>query len=267
MAGVTTHIIMAYMATAVSAQQQAASGGGGTAAGGKSTQATDAQYLNNLQDKYTHFMLVAMAASVALYFVWKSMLRLTSHIRRLHGLGNDNQRYFTRDDFRMAWLKRNIVDAPLFRVRHNREFQLSRAVNMGTLPSRFQAICLAGLIAMNVVLCVLHIPFSGDIKSYGKILRNRTGTLATANLIPLVILAGRNNPLIPLLGLSFDSWNFFHRWLARIVAIESLAHFLSWLFTSANTSGWAKTIEAFHESRLMITGLVVRTDLTYNPSI
>lgn len=256
MASLTTPIIMAYMATAVNAQQQAASG-----AGGQTTQAANTQYLNNLQDEYTHFMLVAMAATVALYFVWKSSLRLTSHIRRLHGLGSDSQRYFTRDDFRMAWFKRNIVDAPLFRVRHNREFQLSRAVNMGTLPSRFQAICLAGLIAMNVVLCVLHIPFSGEIESYGKLLRNRTGTLATANLIPLVILAGRNNPLIPLLGLSFDSWNFFHRWLARIVAVESLAHFLSWLFYSADQSGWAKTIEEFHTSQVVITGLVVWTDL------
>lgn len=263
MASLTTTIIMAYMATTIYAEQQPASGGGGTAApatNGTTAQATNSQYLNILQDEYTHFMLVAMAASVALYFVWKSALRLTSHIRRLHGLGSDNQRYFTRDDFRMAWVKRNIVDAPLFRVRHNREFQLSRAVNMGTLPSRFQAICLAGLIAMNVVLCVLHIPFSGDIESYGKILRNRTGTLATANLIPLVILAGRNNPLIPLLGISFDSWNFFHRWLARIVAVEGLTHFLSWLFTSAAQSGWAKTIEEFHNSRLIITGLVVRID-------
>lgn len=245
---------------AVYAQQQAASGGGGTVGaggGGTTTQATDFEYLDNLQDDYTHFMLVAMAATVALYFVWKSSLRLTSHIRRLHGLGNDSQRYFTRDDFRMAWFKRNIIDAPLFRVRHNREFQLSRAVNMGTLPSRFQAICLAGLIAMNVVLCVLHIPFSEGIVSYGTFLRNRTGTLATANLIPLVILAGRNNPLIPLLGLSFDSWNIFHRWLARIVAAESLAHFLSWMFCTADKSGWATIIKAFHNSQLIITGLVV----------
>ena len=257
MARLTIPIIMAHMATAVYAQQQTASGSSGTAAGGTTTQATNTQNLDNLQDEYTHFMLVAMAASVALYFVWKSALRLTSHIRRLHGLGSDNQRYFTRDDFRMAWFKRNIVDAPLFRVRHNREFQLSRAVNMGTLPSRFQAICLAGLIAMNVVLCVLHIPFSGDIKSYGKILRNRTGSLATANLIPLVILAGRNNPLIPVLGISFDSWNFYHRWLARIVAVEGLAHFLAWLFTSVDQSGWATVIEEFHHSRLVITGLVV----------
>ncbi|KAE8556804.1 hypothetical protein EYB25_001508 [Talaromyces marneffei] len=250
---------MASMATAVYAQQQAASGGGGTVGaggGGTTTQATDFEYLDNLQDDYTHFMLVAMAATVALYFVWKSSLRLTSHIRRLHGLGNDSQRYFTRDDFRMAWFKRNIIDAPLFRVRHNREFQLSRAVNMGTLPSRFQAICLAGLIAMNVVLCVLHIPFSEGIVSYGTFLRNRTGTLATANLIPLVILAGRNNPLIPLLGLSFDSWNIFHRWLARIVAAESLAHFLSWMFCTADKSGWATIIKAFHNSQLIITGLV-----------
>ncbi|EED19952.1 ferric-chelate reductase, putative [Talaromyces stipitatus ATCC 10500] len=252
MAGLTTPVIVAYMATTVYADQQAASGGGG----GQPAQPTKAQELDELQSEYTHFMLIAMAATCALYFAWKSFLRLTSHIRRLHGMTNDSQRYFTRDDHRMAWFKRNIVDAPLFRVRHNREFQLSRAINMGTLPSRFQALCLVGLITMNVVLCVLHIPFSNDIKTYGDTLRNRTGTLATANLIPLVILVGRNNPLISLLGLSFDSWNFFHRWLARIVAAESLAHFLSWLFTSAEERGWATIVAGFHTSRLLITGLV-----------
>lgn len=240
-------VVIACMATSVYAQQQPAQG----------TTATSQPDYNALQMDYAHFMLIAMAATVALYFAWKTSLRLTSHIRRLHGLASDGQRYFARDDYRMAWLKRNIVDAPLFRTRHNREFQLSRAVNMGTLPSRFQAICLAGLIAMNVTLCVINIPYGEGVKTFGKILRNRTGTLATVNLIPLVLLAGRNNPLIPILGLSFDSWNFFHRWLARIVTLESLAHLLSWMITDVDASGWATVAKAFRTSQLIITGLVV----------
>ncbi|KAN0070070.1 hypothetical protein V8E54_011651 [Elaphomyces granulatus] len=46
--------------------------------------------------------------------------------------------------------------------------------------------------------------------------------MATINLMPLVILTGRNNPLIPLLGVLFDSWNFFHRSLARIVVVPKV---------------------------------------------
>ncbi|CRG85905.1 hypothetical protein PISL3812_02908 [Talaromyces islandicus] len=217
---------------------------------------SDADYFNLLQMHYAHYMLLAMAGAVVLYFVWTMYLKLDAHMRRLHGLGNDTQRFFARDNYRMAWLKRNIVDAPLFRSRHNREFQLSRAINMGTLPSRFQAFCLAGLITMNVVLCVLHVPFSEGVEGFARILRNRTGTLATANLVPLVILAGRNNPLIPLLGLPFDSWNFFHRWIARIVALEAVAHTFSWIAAEVNKAGWAAVAEAFRGSEFILTGLV-----------
>ncbi|KAN0086319.1 hypothetical protein V8E54_000007 [Elaphomyces granulatus] len=46
--------------------------------------------------------------------------------------------------------------------------------------------------------------------------------MATINLMPLVIFTGRNNPLVPLLGVLFDSWNFFHRSLARIVAVTKV---------------------------------------------
>ncbi|QKX56724.1 uncharacterized protein TRUGW13939_03830 [Talaromyces rugulosus] len=217
---------------------------------------SDAEFFNILQMQYAHYMLLAMAGAVALFFVWTMFLKLNAHMRRLHGLGNDTQRFFARDNYRMAWLKRNIVDAPLFRSRHNREFQLSRAINMGTLPTRFQTFCLAGLISMNVALCVLHVPFSEGLDTFAKVLRNRTGTLATANLIPLVMLAGRNNPLIPLVGLSFDTWNFFHRWLARIVALEALAHTFSWIASKVNQAGWSAVAETFHESEFILTGLV-----------
>ncbi|KAH8692715.1 putative ferric-chelate reductase [Talaromyces proteolyticus] len=239
------------MATVVLAQQ-----GQGSQGGHGSAENSDSQFFNALQMSYAHFILIAMAGTVALYFVWTMMMTLNAHMRRLHGLGNDTQRFFARDDYRMSWLKRNIVDAPLFRVRHNREFQLSQAINMGTLPSRFQALCLTGLIVMNVVLCVLHIPFSQGVGSFADILRNRTGTLATANLIPLVILAGRNNPLIPMVGLSFDTWNFYHRWLARIVVLEAIAHTVSWIVAAADERGLAAIAAAFHESELIMTGLI-----------
>lgn len=43
-------------------------------------------------------------------------------------------------------------------------------------------------------------------------------------MIPLVILAGRNNPLIGLLNISFDNFNLVHRWFGRIVVLQALAH-------------------------------------------
>lgn len=54
--------------------------------------------------------------------------------------------------------------------------------------------------------------------------------------IPLFILVGRNNPLIPLLGISFDTYNLIHRWFGRIVILEAICHTLAHLAKD----GWGK---------------------------
>jgi len=46
-------------------------------------------------------------------------------------------------------------------------------------------------------------------------------------MVPLFVLAGRNNPLIVWLRISFDTYNLIHRWLGRIVILEAVAHSLA----------------------------------------
>ena len=55
-------------------------------------------------------------------------------------------------------------------------------------------------------------------------LGNRAGTMAVVNMIPLVIISGRNNPLIWLLNISFDNFNLMHRWFGRIVVVLATSH-------------------------------------------
>jgi len=63
-------------------------------------------------------------------------------------------------------------------------------------------------------------------------LRARSGVMAVINLIPTVLFAMRNNPLIPLLQISYDTFNLLHRWAARVVVVDSLIHVFAW---GANT--------------------------------
>ena len=56
--------------------------------------------------------------------------------------------------------------------------------------------------------------------------------------VPLFLLAGRNNPLIPLLNISFDTYNLIHRWFGRIVILEAVAHTLAYYAGS----GWTFTV-------------------------
>ena len=65
------------------------------------------------------------------------------------------------------------------------------------------------------------------------------------------MLAGRNNPLIPLLGISFDTYNLIHRWFGRIVVLEALAHTLAFLAKD----GWMFT--PIFSSPFLLTGFIV----------
>lgn len=100
---------------------------------------------------------------------------------------------------------------------------------MGVLPSRPQSILLSVVLMSNVFFCVYDIPWHDPEQSMLPYFRHRTGVMATVNLIPTIIMAGRNNPLIPLLDISYDSFQLMHRWFARIVVAESLAHTIAWM--------------------------------------
>ena len=87
-------------------------------------------------------------------------------------------------------------------------------------------------------------------------LRGRSGTLALVNMVPLVILAGRNNPLIPLLQISFDTYNLLHRWMGRVVAIETIIHTISWAIVQVADGGWESVRAKTLHNRFIGSGMV-----------
>ncbi|KAL4897001.1 putative ferric-chelate reductase [Aspergillus ambiguus] len=222
--------------------------------GGKSSPAEI--FHEMLNDELGRITLTVLGLMAAFIFLWKIFFRMSSHLRRLASFSNDRQRYFVSSDNTFAAIKNHIIYAPLFRNRHNQEFQLSQAVNFGTLPSRFHTFILVGIIVMNVVVCVVTVPYAKGEETVSGIIRNRTGTMATVNLIPLVLLAGRNNPLIKLLQVPFDTFNLIHRWLARIVVLESIAHIFAWCIPEAQEMGWSMIGMVFGESSFLLTGLI-----------
>ncbi|KAI1966819.1 hypothetical protein LOZ58_000308 [Ophidiomyces ophidiicola] len=209
-----------------------------------------------LTDKFSRLTLLSGGCVLFFFLIWATALRFSAHLRRLVNLSNDTQKYFISSDKKWSWLKKNILYAPLFRTRHNREFRLSSAINFGTLPTRFQAAMLTGTIMVNVILCFVTIPHRASEEILLGTIRHRTGTMAVVNLIPLVVMAGRNNPLIKFLDISFDTWNLLHRWLGRIVVVESAAHVIAWAINKVHTMGWDSVITSFRESEFIKTGLI-----------
>ena len=206
------------------------------------------------------------ASIVGILLVYRWTTKLLHHVRRLanlnHGTSADSkQRYFSIPDEKWAIIKRHLVAAPLFRKRHNREFRLSSAINVGTLPSRLQTLFLFGYFAMNVATCAVHIDWH-DKKTVYDTGCNRTGTIAVLNLIPLFLLAGRNNPLIWLLGISFDTYNLIHRWIGRIVVLEAVAHGAFWMAGylvypyDPTDPGWQGIRDAIAHDQTILTGTI-----------
>jgi hypothetical protein len=203
-------------------------------------------------------MILSLGCFAVLPMLYRFYSVSYSQIRLLVSMNTENQRFFaTPSSEWIPWAKKHILYSPLFRVRHNREFQLSTAINIGTLPTRFQTFFLVGYLVGNIVFCVYKLDYSVTATMLGE-LRNRTGVMSTVNMVPLFILAGRNNPLIGLLGISFDTFNLVHRWLGRIVVLEALAHTFAWMAAKALAAGgWEVVRESITSSPFIMPGFVV----------
>ena len=207
-------------------------------------------------ESLSNFLLIVCGGIAILVIIWRITSLIVQYVRTAVCLTNDTQRYFARPSRKSSWLKKNILYAPLFSKRHNREFQLSSAINMGTLPTRFQFAFLIAYLGLNIAFCVINIPWTESFEDAARQVRNRSGTLATVNLIPLYLMAGRNNPLIRLLGISFDTFNLLHRWFGRIVVLEAVCHALAFWAGSASKKGWAAAFKTSYSVPYMLFGLV-----------
>ena len=205
---------------------------------------------------FSYYILAVLGAIVVSIFIYRTVVRSVRYLRTLTCLNNENQQYFKSPNPTYSWMKRHLLDAPLFRRRHQRQLRMG-PVEMGILPTRFQSLLLAGIIAMNVVLCAYGIEWNGAFNTKLKHLRNRSGTLALVNMIPLVLMAGRNNPFIRLLDISYDTFNLMHRWFGRIVVALAVTHTTVEIISITSTGGWANFTHTLKAVRFITFGFVV----------
>lgn len=132
--------LMAALAIAnmASATPAAPAATGAAAAAAKALQVKAAMFN---QDFYNYIFIIC-GSLVAALLVWRVGIESVKHVRTLACLNNNTQRYFTVPSEKFASFKKHVLYAPIFRKRHNREFQLSSAVNVGTLPTRLQLLFL-----------------------------------------------------------------------------------------------------------------------------
>lgn len=205
------------------------------------------------------WLIASICAVLFLVLALRGYHLFTAYTRQIHCMHSNTleQNYWSYDrTWWLPWLKREFIYAPLGNKRHNREWQLGKAVNYGTLPGRAHTILLAMYVFSNFVYLTL-LPYRTQeaAKTIAE-LRGRAGVLAIVNMIPLVLLAGRNNPLIKTLKISFDNFNLFHRWIGRIVVLESVVHVCSWYANYSSRHGTDRVFGSFNGNTFLLSGLV-----------
>lgn len=168
----------------------------------------------------------------------------------------DKQTYWKYSQWSwMPGFKKHLLYAPFWKKRNCREFRIG-PLKMGTLPTRFHSLILLILICSNIVyMFVLN--WSNENKyAFCAELRGRSGTLSAVNMLPLIIFAGRNNPLIHLLKIDFSTYNLFHRWIGRIAVIEAVIHTISWAIVCHADGGWEMINKKIMYDRFITSGVV-----------
>ncbi|TGO60759.1 hypothetical protein BOTNAR_0140g00010, partial [Botryotinia narcissicola] len=207
------------------------------------------------QDFYDYIFIV-LAALIGGMIVWRVVMESVKYIRTMASLNNETQRYFAIPSSGFAKFKKHVLYAPVLSKRHNREIQMGRAINVGTLPTRFQLAFLLAYFGTNIAFCVVSITWDQSYATVAQQLRNRTGILAVVNMIPLFIMAARNNPLINWLNCSFDTFNLLHRWTGRIVTLQMIAHVAAWAAAKVHASGWSAVWASIGKSSMLTYGAI-----------
>lgn len=179
--------------------------------------------------------LFAVGGFVAILFLWRTAIRIRHRGRSKTAKQVDDQTQPSRTGATNASLKKHLFYAPLWGSRHSREFRLLR-LHMGSVPLRLEVILLVVYLLLNFIFVVVTVDWWEDFPKKMFQLKYAAGHLAVMNMPGLVLSAGRNNPLVPLLGLSFDTFNFMHRWVGRTIALNAVIHMSAVLANQAHSS-------------------------------
>ncbi|KAI9646232.1 hypothetical protein NHQ30_005672 [Ciborinia camelliae] len=209
-----------------------------------------------LNKAFYHYLLIVLSSLIVAMIFWRVGMETVKYVRTMASLNNETQRYFAVPSSGFAKFKKHVLYAPIFGKRHNREIQIGRAVNVGTLPTRLQFVFLLAYFGTNIAFCVVSITWNQAYAVVCAQVRNRTGVLAVVNMIPLFIMAARNNPLINWLNMSFDTFNLLHRWTGRIVTLQMIAHVAAWAASKVHASGWASVLPAIGATPMEIYGSI-----------
>ncbi|KAL2753813.1 hypothetical protein ACRALDRAFT_2126729 [Sodiomyces alcalophilus JCM 7366] len=137
--------------------------------------------------------------------------------------------------------------------------------NLGTMPTRAQALFIAYILLTNIVLGIFplhlvqpHYRAPSQEAQIVWIIGDRTGALAMANFVALFLFASRNNILLWITNWSHSTYLLLHRWIGYACILHTVMHSILML---ALYDRFRKTLDTVVHQPLWYWGIVATLSL------
>ncbi|KAG5368262.1 Ferric/cupric reductase transmembrane component 1 [Yarrowia sp. C11] len=128
-------------------------------------------------------------------------------------------------------LRKHISLPAAFGYKHSQPFRVLQGIFSMCMPTRVQSVIVTLYVLFAFIACFPgydlfdeNTVFPSHSMQLRKYVATRTGVLAFAQLPLLFLFAGRNNIMMGITGWSFDTFNVYHRWIARVMVALAIAH-------------------------------------------
>jgi predicted ferric reductase len=208
---------------------------------------------------FVHILILTALVPVLLALTYRLLHDNLYERRRVAATSFRPSKHWGDDRYaRWGAFKRHFLYAQIWTRRNKDERQDSYNSNTGTVPTVPQTTIIIMYAISNIAYCIA-VPSQPRPQKLAEF-RGRCGTLAAFNLVFTILFAIRNNLLIRILHVSYDTFNYFHRWAARLVVLESIAHVCAFALNAYDVTydgrgGWASIIWVLQHSLSYRTGL------------
>lgn len=127
------------------------------------------------------------------------------------------------------FFRQKLINPALFGYKHSTPVKWG-PVNM-SLPSRAQGWALLGYLVMYIIFMFIKYDiYDGNTRyatrrlQISRYVGDRAAFIALAQLPLVFAFAGRNNILLFITGLSYDTMNLYHRWVSRVMYLSIFIH-------------------------------------------
>ncbi|KAI5809391.1 ferric reductase like transmembrane component-domain-containing protein [Pyronema omphalodes] len=137
-----------------------------------------------------------------------------------------------------TWFRRHFVLPALFGRKH------IETVGYYQLPTRGQTLLITSYILLNVSF--LATDYGRDGRSVNA-MGNRAGHLSMVQMPIMFLFAGRNNLLIWITGWSYNEFQVFHKWIARVATLEAILHSACYGYFAAQKQ-WKNSDKTYYDA-------------------